>query len=385
MDLHAKLSLVIVFCLFGHIQNGVAFHVHENEYDSIGIHYLNQSFLSEKKGNAKCNLLAGTWVRDESYPLYSATQCPYIDGKSTCRSNGRSDSDYEKWRWQPYGCNMPRFNAVNMLERLRGKRLMFVGDSTNRDQWESMVCLLSTVIPNSRRSVVYGIPLTIFRALDYRTSVEFFWAPFLVEFNKNRRGKKILHVDAIDKYGAFWKGVDILVFETSHWWTHSGSDKAWDRVKIGHHSYADMDPMVAYRKALVTWAKWVSANINPTRSVVYFRTMSPKHDTVGGNGQNCYKATEPLPARRGYLPPVPPQVPILEYILKKTGFPVHLLDITRLSSYRVDGHPSVYSKRLTGYQKSRPQLYADCSHWCLPGVPDTWNELLYASLVWHYS
>ncbi|KAM0902155.1 hypothetical protein ACQ4PT_019484 [Festuca glaucescens] len=20
----------------------------------------------------------------------------------------------------------------------------------------------------------------------------------------------------------------------------------------------------------------------------------------------------------------------------------------------------------------------DCSHWCLPGVPDTWNELLYA-------
>jgi hypothetical protein len=22
----------------------------------------------------------------------------------------------------------------------------------------------------------------------------------------------------------------------------------------------------------------------------------------------------------------------------------------------------------------------DCVHWCLPGVPDTWNELLYALL-----
>lgn len=52
--------------------------------------------------------------------------------------------------------------------------------------------------------------------------------------------------------------------------------------------------------------------------------------------------------------------------------PVHLLDITLLSQLRIDGHPSAYSG-------GRPDI--DCAHWCLPGVPDTWNHLLYAALI----
>lgn len=35
-----------------------------------------------------------------------------------------------------------RFNATKMLELIRGKRLVFVGDSINRNQWESMLCML---------------------------------------------------------------------------------------------------------------------------------------------------------------------------------------------------------------------------------------------------
>ncbi|BAT96103.1 hypothetical protein VIGAN_08298600 [Vigna angularis var. angularis] len=41
-----------------------------------------------------------------------------------------------------------------------------------------------------------------------------------------------------------------------------------------------------------------------------------------------------------------------------------------------DGHPSKF--REPGTPPNAPQ---DCSHWCLPGVPDTWNELLYAQLL----
>lgn len=65
---------------------------------------------------------------------------------------------------------------------------------------------------------------------------------------------------------------------------------------------------------------------------------------------------------------------------------VTLLNITQLSEYRKDGHTSVYTERqgklLTFEQRSQPEIYADCVHWCLPGVPDTWNEILYMYLLY---
>ena len=53
---------------------------------------------------------------------------------------------------------------------------------------------------------------------------------------------------------------------------------------------------------------------------------------------------------------------------------VRLLDITALSQLKEKGHISQYSlKASDGVQ--------DCLHWWLPGIPDTWNEILYAQLL----
>lgn len=35
-----------------------------------------------------------------------------------------------------------RFDGLKMLRLLRGKRVVFVGDSLNRNMWESLVCAL---------------------------------------------------------------------------------------------------------------------------------------------------------------------------------------------------------------------------------------------------
>lgn len=64
---------------------------------------------------------------------------------------------------------------------------------------------------------------------------------------------------------------------------------------------------------------------------------------------------------------------------------VNFLNITLLSEYRKDAHTSVYTirqgKMLTPEQQADPTTYADCIHWCLPGLPDTWNEFIYTRII----
>lgn len=56
-----------------------------------------------------------------------------------------------------------------------------------------------------------------------------------------------------------------------------------------------------------------------------------------------------------------------------------ILNVTQMTARRKDGHSSLYYVN----KGPVPPHRQDCSHWCLPGVPDTWNELLYAILLKH--
>lgn len=89
-------------------------------------------------------------------------------------------------------------------------------------------------------------------------------------------------------------------------------------------------------------------------------------------GGHCREALRPISETSSTS--YPEKNIILEEVLRQMKIPVTLLNITNLSDYRVDGHPSVYGRRPGKSYSSGGQ---DCSHWCLPGVPDTWNELLY--------
>lgn len=44
-----------------------------------------------------------------------------------------------------------RLNGSNMLGILRGKRLVFVGDSLSRNMWESLVCFLRNSVDEKSR------------------------------------------------------------------------------------------------------------------------------------------------------------------------------------------------------------------------------------------
>ncbi|KAM0823537.1 hypothetical protein ACQ4PT_070809 [Festuca glaucescens] len=133
-----------------------------------------------------CDLSKGEWVLDNaSYPLYREEECSFLTSQVTCMRNGRRDDNYQKWRWQPSECDMPRFDAKVLMERLRNKRMMFVGDSLNRNQWESMVCLVQSAVSPDKKYVTWEDQRVVFHAWEFNATVEFYWSPFLVESNSD--------------------------------------------------------------------------------------------------------------------------------------------------------------------------------------------------------
>lgn len=70
---------------------------------------------------------------------------------------------------------------------------------------------------------------------------------------------------------------------------------------------------------------------------------------------------------------------ILSAYSNKSDMGLDVLNITYMTSPRKDGHSSLYYQ---GPEAGPAPLHRqDCSHWCLPGVPDAWNELLYALVL----
>ncbi|ERN11118.1 hypothetical protein AMTR_s00024p00162030 [Amborella trichopoda] len=341
-----------------------------------------------------CDLFDGKWVKDDSYPLYPAGSCPHIDESFNCFLNQRPDNAYEKLRWQPKKCSIPRLNGTDFLRRLRGKRLVFVGDSLNRNMWESLVCTLRHTIADKSR--VYEASgrrefrtegFYAFRFIDYNCSVEFVRSPFLVQEweipEPNGTMKETLRLDIIENSASKYKNADIIVFNTGHWWTHEKTSRGKDYYQEGNHVYGELNVVDAYRKALKTWAKWVDINVNPKKTQVFFRGYSASHFSGGqwNSGGQCHKETEPI-YKEKYLTMYPPKMRVLESVMREMKTPVFYLNITRMTDYRKDAHPSVYRKKnLTPEERTSPERFQDCSHWCLPGVPDIWNELLYAAIL----
>ncbi|PIA37488.1 hypothetical protein AQUCO_03000219v1 [Aquilegia coerulea] len=345
----------------------------------------------------ECDLFNGKWVKDESNrPLYEESECPYIQPQLTCQEHGRPDKDYQYWKWQPHGCDLARFNATFMLENLRGKRMMFVGDSLNRGQYVSMVCLLHRILPEHAKSMQTFESLTVFRAEEYNASIEFYWAPFLLESNSDnavihRVTDRIVRKGSINKHGKYWLGADILVFNTYLWWITGMKMKilrgAFDEER---KDMVEMETDDAYRLAMKSLVKWVQRNVDPEKSRVFFTSMSPSHgksiEWGGDPDGNCYNQTSPIEDPKYWGQSSQKSVmKVIGDVFSKSTVPIAFLNITQLSEYRKDAHTSIYKKQwspLTPEQLANPVSYSDCVHWCLPGLQDTWNELLYTKLFY---
>ncbi|XVF76151.1 hypothetical protein PTKIN_Ptkin13bG0243100 [Pterospermum kingtungense] len=340
-----------------------------------------------------CDYSYGRWVRDDNFPIQLyGENCPFLDPGFRCRRNGRKDVEFLKWRWQPHGCDLPRFDARDFLERSRNGRIVFAGDSIGRNQWESLICMLAQAVSN--QSTIFeenGSPITkhkgflSMRFQEYNLTVEYYRTPFLVvntrpPIDAPAQVKSIIKVDELHWRSTQWTTVDVIVFNTGHWWNKEKIVKMGCYFQEGGKLNMTMNVMQGFRRSLQTLKSWTTKNLNPERSHVFLRSYSPVHYTNGtwDDGGVCAAEMEPEndtkklraePWNNQYISDVIEQ---MKYGNRK----FQLLNITYMTEFRKDGHPSRH--REPGTQDNAPQ---DCSHWCLPGIPDTWNQVLYAHLL----
>ncbi|KAG6754946.1 hypothetical protein POTOM_040751 [Populus tomentosa] len=336
-----------------------------------GIHSSNASRLNGRKKVSGCNLFRGRWVVDASYPLYDSSGCPFIDDEFNCQKHGRRDNQYLKYSWQPDSCKIPRFNGADFLRRWRGKKIMFVGDSLSLNMWESLSCMIHAAVPKAKTTFSRRDSLSSVTFDSYGVTLYMYRTPYLVDIVRENVGK-VLNLNSIVA-GNAWKGMDILIFNSWHWWVHTGRSQGWDYIRDGSALYKNMDRLTAFSKGLTTWGRWVDQNIDPSKTKVFFQGISPTHYQGKDWNQpqkSCSGEAVPLSGST-YPAGAPPAAAVVNKVLSSMKKPVYLLDITTLSQLRKDAHPSTYSDG-SG---------TDCSHWCLPGLPDTWNQLLYAALI----
>ncbi|XP_073278095.1 protein trichome birefringence-like 38 isoform X2 [Primulina huaijiensis] len=278
--------------------------------------------VASTREQKSCNVYEGEWLYDESYPLYDSSDCPFIRKEFACLKYGRPDHHYLKYRWQPNGCNIPRFDGLDFLERLKGKKVMFVGDSISSNQWASMVCLLHNAVKGSNITSRADKSTSTVTFQDYDVSIIVFNSHYLVDIENKPIGR-VLKLDSL-KNGDAWKEIQVLVFNTWLWWYRRGNKQPG--------------------------ADWHEPGV-----------------------KSCSKETTPMQGST-YPSGLPLAAKVVQEIMANnisSSKNAHLLDITTLSQLRKDGHVSSYNA-FKGM---------DCTHWCVAGVLDSWNHLLYARLA----
>ncbi|KAI3847540.1 hypothetical protein MKX03_013759 [Papaver bracteatum] len=265
---------------------------------------------------------------------------------------------------------------------MKDKIIAYIGASLGRQQFNSLMCMDTG--GKFREDVVnvgweYGLVKAhgailpdgwAYRFPSTNTTIVWYWSSSLCDLEPINPGNKTtdytMHLDRPPAFlGTYLDRFDVLVLNTGHHWDKEKFDANRWVMHVGgvpvttDGKLADVE--LAKNFTIYSIVKWVDQQLSThPRLKAFFRTMSPWHSFCNN--------TVPLAGGKEVT-----QDESLDYSASGAvvGTNVELLDITSISQLRDEGHTR-YGNATLGTQ--------DCSRWCLPGIPDTWNELMVAQL-----
>ncbi|KAG2677083.1 hypothetical protein I3760_12G082200 [Carya illinoinensis] len=353
----------------------------------------------EENVEEKCDLFTGDWIPNPSGPIYTNQSCSLIESHQNCMNNGRPDTGYLYWRWNPRDCEIPPFDPERFLETMRHKTWALIGDSISRNHVQSLLCMLSMVEQ----------PVQVYHDEEYRSkrwhfpsynlTISVIWSPFLVEaaifedFNGVSTSEVELYLDKFDKkWTDSYQNFDYIIFSSGEWYLKSAIYHENNTIVGCHYcpkrNLTQLGFVFAYHKALQYVFNFIATSNH--KGHIFFRTSTPDHFENGEwfSGGTCPKTT---PVKEGEI-----ELKDLNRILRdveleefekaaveasRNGVKLKLLDLTLLSLLRPDGHPGPYREFHPFAGDKNATVQNDCLHWCLPGPIDSWNDVIMEIVV----
>ncbi|KAF6176395.1 hypothetical protein GIB67_010843 [Kingdonia uniflora] len=350
-----------------------------------------------------CNFFQGHWVLPNlTYkPLYDET-CPFHRNAWNCLKNKRDNMErINSWRWVPEDCDSPQINLVKFLSLMRNKRIGFVGDSLNENFLVSFLCILRVADSGARKwkrkgawrggyFPKFNVTVAYHRAV---LLAKYKWQPVKHPNLSNQGGLAGIYRVDIDIPADDWMEVtkfyDVLVFNTGHWWGLDKFPKETPLVfyKEGQPILPSLGTLAGLKVVLESMVSFIQREV-PHGTLKLWRLQSPRHFYGGEWNQNgsCL-LDNPLgegqvetwfdPSNGGVNREARQVNHLIKAALQETN--IQLLDLTHLSEFRADAHPAIWLGK-----KDAVSIWGqDCMHWCLPGLPDTWVDILSKTIIYN--
>ncbi|KAL2922145.1 Protein trichome birefringence-like 13 [Bienertia sinuspersici] len=354
-------------------------------------------FGAKKESLKSCDFTDGKWVYDPNArsTRYDHTCKEIFKGWNCILNNKTNALEISKWKWKPKRCDLPPFDAHTFLEQFRDTSIGFIGDSLNRNMFVSLFCTLRQVSTDVKKWHPAKADRG-FTFLQYNLTIAYHRTNLLARYGRwspNTNGGMLESLGYYDGYRVDidvpdnkWAEApsfhDVVIFNTGHWWwAPSKFDPAKSPMLFfekGKPIMPPISPDVGLDMVLKHMILYVESKLRHD-AVRIFRTQSPRHFEGGDwdQGGSCPRSKPLLSQEVEEIFAVENNGTNVETRLVNhhlynalKGSSFYVLNITHMSEYRADAHPS----------NAGGKKHDDCMHWCLPGITDTWNDLFAAYL-----